>query len=120
MRKLIAIILFLLGFYAFEQIDVTPVQVDTPSELSDLHHEQFTCCRRYNVNAEPTSSIVVPAANTIVVKVPRTQTCRVPHISASGHFYTTSNYPVAHFMHRLGTLSRAVDFYLYTLCRLRL
>ncbi|MBR6655951.1 MAG: hypothetical protein IKL20_05040 [Alistipes sp.] len=120
MRKLIAIILFLLGVFAYEQIDVVPEQIEVPNEVSDLHREQYTCCRRYNVDAERTTSVVVPTAQTTVVTTPRTHSYRAPHIAASGHFYTTSNYVVAHFIHRLGSLSRAVDFYLYTLCQLRL
>lgn len=120
MRKLIAIILFLLGAFAYEQIDVVSVQVEQPNELSDLHHEQFTCCRRYNVDAEQSTSVVVPSARTTSVSGPRAHTYRVPHIAASGRFYTTSHYVVAQFIHRLSSFARAIDFYLYTLCQLRL
>jgi hypothetical protein len=120
MRKLVAISLFLLAAIAFERLDIAAPQVECKSEIVDLHKEQFECNHRHNVDAERPSTLVVPSARTTITNGPRTHTLRAPHIAVSGHFYTISKYVVARFIHRLGSLARAVDFYLYTLCRLRL
>lgn len=120
MRKLVVISLFILAAFAVERLNITPIQEIGANEVADSQREQLIRNCHYNVDAEPTSSLEIPSARTIVIKSPRTQSSRAPHIATAGHFYTTSKYVVARFIHRLGSLTRAVDFYLYTLCQLRL
>ena len=120
MLKLIAILLFVLGIFASEQIDILPQATSSEYEVMDLHHEQLICNHRYNVDAERTSSIVLPVVPTTINNSLRYQQNRTLHIAVVGRSIITSNYLVTRFIHRLGTCARAVDFYLYTLCRLRL
>ena len=120
MRRLFAIAFILLGAFAFKQLDYSVAQVNAKSEIVDLHKEQIACNHHNNNDVEQPSQVVVPTAQIRTINGQRTNTYRAPHIASSGHFYTTSNYVVAQFTHRLGSLARAIDFYLYTLCRLRL
>lgn len=120
MRKLVAILFFVLGVFAFEQTDIMPTAHSPECEVVDLHHEQLVCNHRYNIDAERTSTIVVPSVRTSVNSAPRYQQNRALHLAVIGRSLNTSNYLVSLFVHRLGTCARAVDFYLYTLCRLRL
>lgn len=120
MRKLVAISLFLLVAFAFERIDVAIPQVECENEVVDLNKLQFDSNYRHNIDAERPLPLVVPSARTITTNGFRAHTVRTPHIAASGHFCTTAKYVVARFIHRLGSFVRAVDFYLYTLCQLRL
>jgi hypothetical protein len=120
MRRLVAIAFILLGAFACKQLDYSAVQPVAKSEIVDLHKEQIACNHQNNNDVEQPSQVVVPTAQIRILNGQRTNTFRAPHIAATGHFYTTSKYVVAQFIHRLGSLARAIDFYLYTLCRLRL
>ena len=120
MRRLIAIVLVLLGVFAFEQLDVETAQAATPGEIADIQHEELSADYSHNRDAEEPSSLEMPSVQTRTINGHRTNTNRAPQISATGHYNTTSNYAVARFTHRLSTYARAVDFYLYTLCQLRL
>ena len=120
MRRLIAIALVLLGVFAFKQLNFSTVQVNTKSEIVDIHKVQIDCNHRNNNDVEQSSQVVVPTAQIRTINGQRTTISRAPHIASTGNCYTTSKYVVAQFIHRLGSLARAIDFYLYTLCRLRL
>ena len=120
MRKLVAILLFVLGAYAFGQADIFSTSATAECEVFDLHHEQLVCNHRHNIDAERTSTIVVPSVQTSVNSAPRYQQNRTLHLAVAVRSITTSNYLVTLFVHRLGSCARAVDFYLYALCRLRL
>ena len=120
MRRLFTIVLILLGACAFGPNDLSAAQGVAESELLDLHHEQLLCNHRHNIDAERTSTVVVPSVRITLNNAPRYQQNRTSHDAVEGRNITTSNYLVSHFIHRLGTCARSVDFYLYTLCRLRL
>ena len=120
MRRLVAIIFAVLGLLVFKQLDFPTAQTDIKCEIIDLHNEQLVSNHNYNNDAESPSSVVVPSAQIRTVNGQRTNTYRAPHIATAGHFYTISNYVVAQYLYRLGSLPRAIDYYLYTLCRLRL
>ena len=120
MRKLLAISLFLLGALVCGQSDICTAQSVVKGEFVDLHHEQLCSNHRYNIDAERTSSVVVPTVRTIVNNAPRYQQSRTSHFAVVGRTITTSNYLVSRFIHRLGSCARSVDFYLYTFCQLRL
>ena len=120
MRKMVVILLLALGALVFEQGDIAPAATASECEVVDLHHEQLVCNHRYNIDAERTSTVVVPSVRTSVTPSTRYQQNRTLSYAVAGRSITTSNYLVTHFVHRLGSCARAVDFYLYTLCRLRL
>ena len=120
MRRLIAIALALVGMFAFEQLTLSTAQAATPVDAAEQQREELSIDYHNNRDAEIPSSVVVPSAQIRIVNGHRTQTYRAPQISSTGHFYTTSNYVVARFVHRLSPYARSVDFYLYTLCQLRL
>lgn len=120
MRKLVAIVFVLLGVFAFKQLDFSTAQVNIRSEIVDNHKVQIDCNHRNNNDVEQSSQVVVPTVQIRTINGQRTTASRAPHIASTGHYYTTSKYVVAQFIHRLGSLARAIDFYLYTLCRLRL
>ena len=119
MRRLIAIALVFVGVFAFEQLDFPTAQAATYTDAT-AQHEELSVDYRNNRDAETPSSVVVPSAQIRTINGSRTYTYRAPHITTTGHYHTTSNYVVAQFVHRLGSFARAVDFYLYTLCQLRL
>lgn len=120
MRRLIAIALALVGVFAFEQLTLSTAQAAPQLDVAEEQREELSIDYRNNRDAESPSSLVVPSAQIRTVNDHRTQTYRAPQISSTGHFYTTSNYVVARFIHRLSPYARSVDFYLYTLCQLRL
>ena len=120
MRKLFTILLFLVGAVALDRADVSAAQVDVKSEIVDVHHEQFLCNHRHNIDAERTSSVVVPS-----VRVSSSSPARYSHNRVSLAFYSggcaySSNYSASRFVLRLGSFARVVDYYLYMLCVLRL
>ena len=120
MLKVVVIWLFALGAFAFEHTDIQPITTGFECEVVDLRHEQLVCNHRYNIDAERTSTVVVPSVRTSVTPSTRYQQNRTLSYAVAGRSITTSNYLVTRFIHRLGSLPRAVDFYLYMLCQLRL
>ena len=120
MRRLFTILLFLLGAIACEQADVLSDVGTTQCEVVDLHHEQLLCNHRYNIDIERTSTVVIPSVRTITSNVIRQAQQRALYLIEVEHLRTITNYPLSHFVHRLGSCARAVDFYLYILCQLRL
>ncbi|MBR2032303.1 MAG: hypothetical protein IKA04_08860 [Alistipes sp.] len=120
MYRLLAILIFCLGVTLFERVDIAPIASGTESEFIDLHHAQLVCNHRHNIDVERTSSVVVPSARTTTSNIARQTQHRTTTLVAGGHFLTTTNYPITHFIHRLGSCARAVEFYLYILCQLRL
>jgi hypothetical protein len=86
----------------------------------DRHHEQLVCNNRHNIDIERTSTISAPSVQTTTINTQRHAQQR--HIAVANICATSSvaNYPVSLFVHRLGSCARAIDFYLYMLCQLRL
>jgi hypothetical protein len=120
MRRLVAISILFLAAFAIEGVGAEFAPTEAFEVANEAHREQLVSSNRCNDDAEPATVLELPSVRTIAVKGPRTQNIRETHIAATGHFYTTSRYVVAHFLYRLGTQPRAVDYYLYTLCQLRL
>lgn len=122
MRKLFAIVMFLLGAFAFESIDIAPLVTGRECEVVDMHHEQLVCNNRHNIDIERTTSIVVPSVSvrTASGNFSRQAQQRVLHLLSVEHLRSATNYPTTQFVLRLGNFARAVDFYLYTFCQLRL
>lgn len=120
MRKLVAISLFLLAAFAFERADILLAKPSAESCALEQHTVHIESGHRHYDDAERCDNLIVPSARILTTNSNRAHTFRSPHISATGHFHTISKYVVARFTLRLGSLPRAVDFYLYTLCQLRL
>lgn len=112
--------MLLLGGFAFDKCDISHSTGNAEFEIIDIHHEQIKCCHRYNIDAERTSSVVIPTARTTTSNISRQGQQRVLHFAVIERFATNTNYPITLFIHSLGTCARAVDLYLYILCRLRL
>lgn len=120
MRKLFTILLLLLGAFACEQADIISVADAVECEVVDLHHEQLLCNHRHNIDIERTSTVVAPSVRTITSNTLRQAQQRASYLIGVERLRTVVNYPVSYFAHRLGSCARAVDFYLYILCQLRL
>jgi hypothetical protein len=114
------ILLLLLGAIACEQADILSNVGATECEVVDLHHEQLLCNHRHNIDIERTSTVVVPSVRTITSNTLRQAQQRALYLIDVESIRATINYPVSYFAHRLGNCARAVDFYLYILCQLRL
>ena len=120
MRKLLVILLLLVGAVALDRADITRLQSGVECEVVDLHHEQLCCTHRYNLDAERTSTLVIPSVRTIATVSARTFQQRISTLSPIENHQTTTSYSVARFTHRLGSFARAIDLYLYIFCVLRL
>lgn len=117
----LVILLFSLGASLSERAGIahTHNENGTHCEIYDLCREQIECCRHYNFDAERTASVVVPSARNSSTTSSRQAQQRFLHFVVAERFATT-NYPTRYFIHRLGNYSRAVDYYLYLFCQLRL
>ena len=120
MRRIFAILMLLLGVFAFERADITPTNEGVMCEVVDMHHAQLVCNNRHNIDIEHSTSVVVPTATSISSNIARQAQQRLLHLEVIEQQRSLTNYPITHFIHRLGTCARAVDFYLYILCQLRL
>lgn len=120
MRKLLVILLLFVGGITLDRVDIASLQSRVEYNISDLHHEQLCCNHRYNLDAERTSTLVVPSVRTITTVSTRSVQQRMSLLSFVENHQTTTDYSVAHFVHRLGSLARAIDLYLYIFCVLRL
>ena len=128
MQIFFKIVLIVLGVILFEMGDAlhNPTGVSSENNASCAHNqEQFVCNNRHNIDIEHTSTIAIPSAQTIALNNQRHSQLRHSqlrfHATANiGIVHTIADYPISPFTHRLGTHSRAIDFYLYMLCQLRL
>lgn len=112
--------MLLLGGFACENVDLRPSGEGAACEVVDMHYAQLVCNNRHNIDIEPSASVVVPAVRTTASNISRQAQLRATYLITVEHLRSLTNYPISHFIHRLGSSNRAVDFYLYTLCQLRL
>ena len=120
MRRVLVILLLVVGITLLDRVVVAEPIANIECSISDLHREQLCCNHRYNFDAENPSSIVVPTARTSTNLTTRNSQQCVSAISIVGHHYASTKYLVARCINRLGHFSRAIDFYLYVFCVLRL
>lgn len=119
MRKWIYILL--LGFCLFfgqEQVAIDhSAEASSKQELQSLYREQLECAHRHNNFATRTESISVPTT-TSTTSVAREQA----RASATDVAHTTAARAVLSVAYTLYRTSgrRIIDYYLYTLCCLRL
>ena len=120
MRKIFAILLFLVGAVALDRVDIAQQQENVKCEILDVRTPQLANALHHNIDAERPASLVVPS-----VRVSSSSPARYSHNRVSLAFHSggcaySSNYSASRFVLRLGSLARAVDYYLYMLCVLRL
>ena len=120
MRKLLIVLLCFVGIAALDIDGAVSQCAKIECNVSDLHNEQIVCALRYNVAAERTSSVVIPSARTIAVSTIRYLHPRHSIVILSDNYQIINNYSVLRFIHRLGNCARAIDYYLYMFCQLRL
>ena len=121
MWRFLIIVIAFLGASLFESGTAVAPASNTECEIIDLYNEQIRCCRQHNIDIEPTSTIVVPTSvRTLSSSSTRHSEQRMLHLVVAENLGTTTKYPITRFIHRLGSCARAVDFYLYMLCQLRL
>ncbi len=120
MRKMFVILLFLVGAVALDRADVSAAQVDVKSEIVDVHQEQLRCNHRHNIDAERTSSVVVPSVRITTTSNARSSHHRQSAVLRLEQYQVASNHATTRIIYRLGSFARVVDYYLYMLCVLRL
>ena len=120
MRKLLVILLLFVGGVTLDRANFTLSSSSEECNISDLHHEQLCSIHRYNLDAERTSTLVIPSVRTVTTVTTRTSQQRISTLLPIEHHQTTTNYSVAYFIHRLGSFARAIELYLYIYCVLRL
>ena len=118
--KFVAIILFVVEAFVFNSADVTLTTVSAERTIADRHHEQLVCSHRYNIDAGETTSVVIPSVRSVTTSSYRQIQQRFLALLCVENHQTITNYSVSVFLHRLGNYFRAVDYYLYMFCQLRL
>lgn len=120
MRRVLSILLFALCLALFGQgSEGASVCIKKESEsLKNRYTEQIDCQQRCNNFAHRTESISVPATSVTTFGVksfhPRLASVATATIS------TGTNYLTTNFSYFIICGRRAIDYYLYTLCQLRL
>ena len=119
--RVLFILTVLLGF-SFHEREYGQCEVSNAEQVARVAQpEQLSCNYHHNIDIEQTSTIaVIPSVRTTNSNISRQSQLRMFHLMAVENIRITSNYPTLHFVHRLGNCARAVDFYLYMLCQLRL
>ena len=120
MQRYLQMLLIILGALIFEMGDALQSPKSDSCEICDRHHEQLLCNNRHNIDIERTSTITAPSVQTTTINTQRHMQQRNISAANIGHISVIFNYPVSLFIHRLGSCARAIDFYLYMLCQLRL
>ncbi len=89
-------------------------------DVSDRHLAQISCCKSANNSAETVLQITVPANHVTASSSRHSQFKNCGDVSASRNICTTGRYCIETHIHRLSVGQRAAEYYLYTLCRLRI
>lgn len=123
-RKALYIISFLLCCLAMHGLSCgeSPLRETARQDtVADRSAQQFECLRRCNLDPEMPSPIVVPTAERSVVQV-RCGSLRTLHaLSCKTKLSSGScRNGAEHHICRLSSGSRATDYFLHALCRLRI
>ena len=114
------ILLLLVGAMALDRVDIAPQQETAKCEILDVRTPQLANALHHNIDAERPASLVVPSARITSTTTARYSQQRTFLALISEHYQTITNYSVTRFLHRISPFERAVDYYLYMLCVLRL
>lgn len=121
MRRVLSILLFslCLAFFGQRSEEFSPSVKRVSESLKNHYAEQIDCQQRMGNFAHRTESISIPATSITTLGVksfqPRLTTLAAATITAGASFYLTTN-----FSYFLICGRRAIDYYLYALCQLRL
>ena len=122
MRNLLYILLLYIGMAVCAVSDRGVLSVDEVlnESVKSRYEEQLSCSHRCNASANEVQRVVVPTGSV------RTLSCSSRHLS-NGHLSgsdervgATHNGKNRNIVYRLSLGGRAVDYYLYELCRLRI
>lgn len=122
MRNLLYIVLFYVGMALCAVSDAGALSAGEAASdsVKSRYEEQLSCSHRCNASANEVQRVVVPTGSV------RTLSCSSRHLSngcPSGcdeRVGSTHNSKNRNIVYRLSLGDRAVDYYLYELCRLRI
>ena len=118
MRKLLTIAIALLVAFVAEAHSLRGER-QASCEVKSRFQEQLECCHRHNIDAERTSTLVVPSRTT-TTSLSRQNHHRTAQYSVVERCVAIANYPVQLLLHRLGSHLCGVESSLYMFCQLRL
>ena len=90
--------------------------------VGNCYDVQLECRNRYNLNIDSVVSLCVPPCNVSASHhAPRYGSMRILHSEVVGrNVAPLCRYCTNRYIHRLSPGERAVEYYLYTLCRIRI
>lgn len=121
MRRVLSILLFslCLVFFGQRSEEFSSNVKRVPESLKNHYAEQIDCQQKMGNFAHRTESISIPATTITTLGVksfqPRFASVAAATIAAGANFYLSTN-----FSYFLICGRRAIDYYLYALCQLRL
>lgn len=123
-RKALLILSFLLCCHAMQGLlcdEASLREVVRHDSIENRSAQQFECMRRCNLDPEMPSAISVPTARQSVthVRYGSLRTLQATLCKAKSSF-GSYRYGAEHHIHRLSSGSRATDYFLHSLCRLRI
>lgn len=122
MRNLlyIALLYVAMTLCATTDADLAKAAHAQESSVASRYDEQIACCHRCNMSAEQVQQVVTPTGSVRTLSHQSRQTSGDRTSESAQCGLSTHNYSIDCFVHRLSLGDRAVDFYLYRLCRLRI
>ena len=117
MIRLLVILLGMFGIVYAEQLTITEVNTSV-DEIVDGYAEQLICRNTHNVDIQHGEGVSLSVGQ-LSRRVLRS-THRMIFVPQVEHHLTTTLYPISFFFYRLGGGFRAIEYYLYTLCQLRI
>ena len=118
MRKLAIILLSLVAAFVAEAHSLSGER-HSLGEVKNRYEEQLECCHRHNIDAERTSTLVVPSRTT-TTSLSRQNHHRTTQYSVVERCVAIANYPVQLLLRRFGSHLCGVESRIYLFCQLRL
>ncbi len=118
MRKLAIILLSLVAALVAEAHSLSGER-HSLGEVKNRYEEQLECCHRHNIDAERTSTLVVPSRTT-TTSLTRQGHQRTSALAVAERYAALTNYPTLALSHRLRSHLCSVVSHIYLFCQLRL
>ena len=118
MRKLLTIAIALLVTFVAEAHSLSGER-HSLGEVKNRYEEQLECCHRHNIDAERTSTLVVPSRTT-TTSLTRQGHQRTSALAVAERYAALTNYPTLALSHRLRSHLCSVISHIYLFCQLRL
>ena len=118
MRKLLTIAIALLVAFVAEAHSLRGERHHS-CEVKNHFQEQLECCHRHNIDAERTSTLVVPSRTT-TTSLSRQNHHRTTQYSVVERCVAIANYPIRLLSRRFGGHLCGVESCIYMFCQLRL